>query len=83
VFFSGVTGDEVITDFESGDMTVLTGSGWLSVSGIFAGAQKVGTSSHRYTLASCLTVETTSNRCLRTEDFPWNNLRNGGFWRGA
>ena len=69
VFFSGETGANAITDFESGDVIVLKGSGWSSVSDIIAYVQAVGSGDYRYTLASGLTVETTNNRSLRTEDF--------------
>ena len=69
VFFSGETGAKAITDFASGDVIVLKGSGWSSVGDIIAGVQAIGTANYRYTLASGLTVETTNNRSLRTEDF--------------
>ena len=69
VFFSTQTGANVITDFESGDVIVLEGNGWPSVADIIASVQSVGSGNYRYTLASGLTVETTNNRSLRTEDF--------------
>ena len=69
VFFSGETGANTLTDFASGDVIVLAGSGWSSVSDIIASVQGVGSGNYRYTLASGLTVETTNNRALRTEDF--------------
>ena len=69
VFFSAQTGAKAITDFASGDVVVLKGSGWSSVADIIAGVQAVGSTGYRYTLASGLTVETTNNRTLRTEDF--------------
>ena len=69
VFFSAQTGAKAITDFSSGDVVVLKGDGWSSVADIIAGVQAVGSSGYRYTLASGLTVETTNNRTLRTEDF--------------
>ena len=50
-------------------MIVLKGSGWSSAADIIAGVQAVGSTGYRYTLASGLTVETTNNRTLRTEDF--------------
>ena len=69
VFFSGERGANAITDFEAGDVIVLKGSGWSSVANIIASVQAVGSGNYRYTLASGLTVETTNNRSLRTEDF--------------
>ena len=69
VFFSAQNGAKAITDFASGDVVVLKGSGWSSVADIIAGVQAVGSTGYRYTLASGLTVETTNNRTLRTEDF--------------
>ena len=69
VFFTSQTGANAITDFAAGDVIVLKGSGWPSVADIIAGVQAVGSTNYRYTLASGLTVETTNNRPLRTEDF--------------
>ena len=69
VFFSGETGANTITDFASGDVIVLKGSSLSSAADIIAGVQAVGSAGYRYTLASGLTVETTNNRSLRTEDF--------------
>ena len=69
VFFSGETGANTVTDFASGDVIVLKGSGWASVADIIAGVQAVGSTGYRYTLASGLTVETTNNRTLRAEEF--------------
>ena len=69
VFFSGQLGAKEITDFASGDVIVLKGDGWSSVADIIAGVQAVGSTGYRYTLAFGLTVETTNNRTLRTEDF--------------
>ena len=69
VFFAGQTGAKAITDFASGDVVVLKGSGWSSVADIIYSVQAVGSTGYRYTLASGLTVETTNNRTLRTEDF--------------
>ena len=69
VFFPGETGANAITDFASGDVVVLKGNGWSSVADIIASVQAIGSASYRYTLASGLTVETTNNRPLRTEDF--------------
>ena len=69
VFFSTETGANAITDFESGDVIVLEGNGWRAVADIIASVQAAGSGNYRYTLASGLTVETTNNRSLRTEDF--------------
>ena len=69
MFFAGETGANAITDFESGDVIVLKGSGWSSAGSIIAGVQPVGSANYRYTLTGGLTVETTNNRSLRTEDF--------------
>ena len=69
VFFSGETGANAITDFSASDMIVLLGTRWSSVADIIASVQAVGSGDYRYTLASGLTVETTNNRSLRTEDF--------------
>ena len=69
VFFSSDTGAKVITDFASGDVVVLKGSGWSSVADIIASVQAVGSLRYRYTLAPGLTVDTSNNRTLRTEDF--------------
>lgn len=69
VFDSSETGDKIITDFASGDVIALKGNGWSSVADIIASVHGVGTSGYRYTLAPGLTVETTNNRPLRTEDF--------------
>ena len=69
VFRAAEAGANAITDFETGDAIVLMGSGWSSVADIIAGVQAVGTAGYRYTLASGLTVKTTNNRSLRTEDF--------------
>ena len=69
VFFSSQTGANAITDFGTGDVIVLLGSGWSSVSDIVDTPQAVGSTGYRYTLAPGLTVETTNNRTLRTEDF--------------
>ena len=69
VFFSNQTGANAISDFEAGDVIVLLGSGWSSVSDIIASVQAIGSANYRYTLAPGLTVETTNNRSLRTEDF--------------
>ena len=69
VFFSGEWGGNILTDFASGDVIVLKGTGWSSVADIIAGVQAVGSAGYRYTLSSGLTVETTNNRSLRTEDF--------------
>ena len=69
VFFASQTGANAINDFASGDVIVLKGDGWPSVADIIASVQGVGSGDYRYTLASGLTVETTNNRSLRTEDF--------------
>ena len=69
VFFPGDTGAKTLTDFAAGDVIVLKGSGWASVADIIASVQAVGSTGYRYTLASGLTVQTTNNRSLRTEDF--------------
>ena len=69
VFFSGETGANAITDFGAGDVIVLKGSGWSSVANIIASVQGVGSTGYRYTLATGLTVESTNNRSLGTEDF--------------
>ena len=70
MFFSGENGDKIITDFRDGDdRIVLLGSGWSSVSDINASVQAVGSANYRYTLAPGLTLETTNNRPLGTEDF--------------
>ena len=69
VFFASQTGANAISDFASGDVIVLLGSGWSSVSDIIASVQAIGSANYRYTLAPGLTVETTNNRPLRTEDF--------------
>ena len=69
VFFTGETGANAITDFASGDVIVLIGDGWSSAADIVATVQAIGSAGYRYTLASGLTVETTNNRPLRTEDF--------------
>lgn len=69
VFAAGETDANTITDFAAGDRVVLKGSGFSSVSDIIASVQAVGSTGYRYTLAPGLTVETTNNRALRTEDF--------------
>ena len=69
VFFSGETGGKTLTDFASGDVIVLKGDSWLSAGDIVASVQALGTGNYRYTLADGLTVKTTNNRTLRTEDF--------------
>ena len=69
VFLAGETGAKAITDFASGDVIVLKGGGWSSAADIIATVQAVDSTNYRYTLASGLTVETTNNRTLRTENF--------------
>ena len=69
VFLARETGAKAITDFASGDVIVLKGGGWSSAADIVATVQAVGSANYRYTLASGLTVETTNNRPLRTENF--------------
>ena len=69
VFFDVDTGDKTLTDFASDDVIVLKGTGWPSAADIIASVEGVGSVGYRYTLASGLTVETTNNRPLRTEDF--------------
>ena len=69
VFLAGETGAKAITDFASGDVIVLKGGSWSSAADIVATVQAVGSAGYRYTLASGLTVETTNNRTLRTENF--------------
>ena len=67
VFVFGDTGAKVITDFATGDAIVLKGTGWSSAADIIAAVRALG--GYRYPLASGLTVDTSNNPSLRTEDF--------------
>ena len=58
VFFSGDTGDKIITDFGDGDRIVLKGIGWPSVTDILAGVVAQGDRYLVCTLSGGLTVET-------------------------
>ena len=70
VFFYGETGENAITDFASGDVIVLKGSGWDSVREIIDSVVPLTNGrDYLYGLAVNLTVETTNNRPLRAEDF--------------
>ena len=69
VFIFGDTGAKVITDFASGDVIVMKGGGWQSVSDITNNPIALGSLRYRYNLAGGLTVDTTNNRPLRSEDF--------------
>ena len=72
IFFSGETGDNVITDFGDGDDLIVlktegAGAPWPPVSDIIAGVVAQGDRYLVYTLSTGLTVETDTP--LRTEDF--------------
>lgn len=67
VFVSGETGDNIIADFEDGDLIVLKGGGFPPVADIVAGVVAEGSQYYVYTLQPGLSVET--NVGLDAADF--------------